>query len=209
MRLNKIEYLPILLVIIAFGLGSCPFSVWIGQWLLKKDVRRYGDANPGAANVFRAGGRKAGCLALALDAGKGIPIVILASKFFDLSLSALYLICLSSILGHAFSPFLRFRGGKAVAVTYGALVALPQREIFLLFAIFMFLGFLLIETHSWVIMLGPIGSLAFLILTGIDSADFMFLLAILIIFTIKNFPDLKKSPGYQGVLFQWLQIIRR
>jgi glycerol-3-phosphate acyltransferase PlsY len=62
----------------AFWLGACPFSVWIGRWVLGKDIRDYGDGNPGAANVFRAGGRKSGCLAVILDTTKGVPFVALA-----------------------------------------------------------------------------------------------------------------------------------
>jgi acyl phosphate:glycerol-3-phosphate acyltransferase len=201
--------LLILLAAAAFGLGACPFALWIGQWLLKKDIRNYGDANPGAWNVFRAGGRKAGWLALALDVGKGVPVILLAGMFFNYSSPALYTIGLSAILGHAFSPVLHFRGGKAVAVTYGVLAALPQREIFLLMAIFMFTGFLLIETHAWVTMLGPLGSFAFLTVTGINGAQLFFLLTITIIFAIKNFSDLKTAPGYKGMLFHWLQIIRQ
>jgi len=201
--------LVILLAFAAFGLGSCPFSVWIGARLLKKDIRNYGDANPGAWNVFRAGGRKAGWLALALDVGKGVPLTLLAGTLFRLPMSSLFIIGISAILGHAFSPFLRFRGGKAVAVTYGVLVALPQRELFILMAVFMLLGYLLIEAHSWVTILGPLGSLAFMMITGITGAELFFLLAVLVIYTIKYYPELKTTPGYKGMLFQWLQIIRR
>ena len=44
-------FYPTLLVVSAFWLGACPFSVWIGQWLLGKDIRDYGDGNPGAAGA--------------------------------------------------------------------------------------------------------------------------------------------------------------
>ena len=64
-----------LLAVSAFCLGACPFSVWIGHWLLGKDIRDYGDGNPGVANVFRAGGRKSGCLAVIMGTAKGIPFI--------------------------------------------------------------------------------------------------------------------------------------
>jgi acyl phosphate:glycerol-3-phosphate acyltransferase len=197
------------LAIAAFGLGACPFSVWIGRWLLKKDVRDYGDANPGAWNVFRAGGRKAGWLALVLDVGKGVPVVMLAGSFFNLPAPAVLAIGISAILGHSFSPFLRFRGGKAVAVTYGVLVALPQREIFLFMAIFMLLGFLFIENRAWVIMLGPLGTLACFGIMGKAGIEILFVLSVLLIFAIKNYPDLKAVPGHRGIILQWLQSIRQ
>ena len=56
-----------------FGLGSVPFSVLIGRRVLGKNIREYGDGNPGAFNVFKAGGQKSGYLAIALDVGKGVP----------------------------------------------------------------------------------------------------------------------------------------
>ena len=201
--------LLLILVVAAFALGACPFSIWIGRWFLKKDVRDYGDANPGAWNVFLAGGHKAGWLALFLDIAKGVPIVALASLFFDLPMPAVFTVGISAILGHAFSPLLRFRGGKAVAVTYGVLVALPQREIFVLMAIFMFLGFLFIEVRAWIIMLGPLGSLFYFLITGTTSAELFFLLAIILVFTIKNYPDLRTKPGHQGIVIRWLYTIKR
>lgn len=50
-------FYPVSLAVLAFWLGACPFSVWIGRWFLDKDIREYGDGNPGAINVFRAGGQ--------------------------------------------------------------------------------------------------------------------------------------------------------
>ncbi len=79
-----------LLAVSAFWLGACPFSVWIGWWVLGKDIRNYGDGNPGAANVFRAGGRKPGYLDLILDTAKRVPFVFLAHSFFELPEEMLY-----------------------------------------------------------------------------------------------------------------------
>ena len=58
---------PILWIILCFLCGSLPFSVWIGAFLLGKNIRQYGDANPGATNVLRAGGKASAALALLLD----------------------------------------------------------------------------------------------------------------------------------------------
>jgi glycerol-3-phosphate acyltransferase PlsY len=60
----------LVLTIFGFFLGSLPFSVWLGQWVLKKDVRQYGDGNPGAANG-KAGGPVLGIIAVILDGLKG------------------------------------------------------------------------------------------------------------------------------------------
>src|SRR5690242_19021308 len=101
---------------IAFFCGALPFSVWIGQRVLKKDIRRYGDTNPGATNVLRAGGRGAAALALLLDFLKGALPVALAHFQANFTGWPLVGVALAPVLGHAFSPFLRFKGGKAVAV---------------------------------------------------------------------------------------------
>ena len=94
----------------AYLLGSLPFSVWLGKLFLKKDIRAYGDHNPGAANVFRAGNPMLGMAAVLLDVGKGIPFVVLA-RWLGLGQTAAVAVGLAAILGHAFSPWLRFHGG--------------------------------------------------------------------------------------------------
>ena len=88
----------VLLAIGAFWLGGCPFSVWIGRRFLGKDIRDYGDGNPGAANVFRAGNRKLGILAVLLDIGKGVPFVYLSHSLLALPEMATAAIGMSAIL---------------------------------------------------------------------------------------------------------------
>jgi len=197
------------MAVCAFWLGACPFSVWIGRWLLDKDIREYGDGNPGAVNVFRAGGRKSGCLALVLDVAKGIPFVALAHSFFNLSEVVVMGVALSAILGHAFSPTLRLRGGKSIAVTYGVLLALPQHEMLITFAVFMFLGFLFIESDAWTVMLGPAGSLAYLITTGGVSPESLFMLCVFAILTLKHLRELRTVPNFRVKITHWLQSRRR
>ena len=188
----------------AFSLGACPFSVWVGWWLLGRDIRDYGDGNPGAANVFRAGGRKSGCLAVFLDVAKGVPFVVMAHLFFKLPEAAVIIVALSAILGHAFSPLLKFKGGKSVAVTFGVLLALPQHEMLIVFAAFMFLGFLFIESDSWATMLGPSGSLAYMVAFSESPWSLVLMLCIFVIFGIKHFAELQTLPGFNGRLVYWL-----
>src|SRR3972149_7028677 len=194
----------ILLTVAAFCLGACPFSLWIGRRLLGKDIRDYGDGNPGAANIFRAGGRKAGSLALILDITKGTPFVVLAHSFFALSEAVVAVVAVSAILGSAFSPLLRFRGGKSIAITYGVLLALPYPEMCLSFAIFMFLGFSFIKTHSWIVMLGPTGTLAFLAATRASYWELSFMLSVLIILVAKHHSELRAVPEFEVKLVHWL-----
>lgn len=195
----------VLLAVAAFCLGACPFSLWIGRWLLGKDIRDYGDGNPGAVNVFRTGGRKAGSLALTLDIAKGTPFVVLAYSFFGLPEVTVMIVAVSAILGSAFSPILRFRGGKSVAITYGVLLALPQHEILLAFAVFMFLGFLFIETDAWTVMLGPTGSLAYLAVTRASHWELPFMASVLLILVVKHHNQLRTAPKFKLRLHGWLQ----
>jgi len=198
-----------LLAVSAFWLGACPFSLWIGQWLLGKDVRDYGDGNPGAINVFRAGGRKSGCLAAILDTGKGVPFVVLAHSFFGFSGGAVMAVALSAILGHAFSPLLRLKGGKSIGVTFGVLFALPQHEMLITFAAFMFLGFLFIENDAWTVMLGPVGSLAYLVTTTASLWQSLFMMGVLIVLAVKHSDELKTVPRCKVRPLGWLQSRRR
>lgn len=114
--------------LIAFFAGSLPFSVWIGRWVLRKDITTYGDANPGATNVIRAGGKKIGLLALLLDTLKALLPVGMAYYGAGIQSWGIVPIALAPIAGHAFSPFLGFHGGKAVATTLGTWMALTIWE---------------------------------------------------------------------------------
>jgi glycerol-3-phosphate acyltransferase PlsY len=109
----------VLWTLIAFLSGSIPFSVLVGRLAANVDIRKYGDHNPGATNVLRATGWGWGALAGLLDYLKGaVPVGI---PWFLLGIHGwgIVPIALAPLLGHAYSPWLRFRGGKAVATTFG------------------------------------------------------------------------------------------
>jgi len=183
--------------------------VWVGRWFLGEDIRDYGDSNPGAANVFRAGGRKSGFLAVIMDMAKGVPFVVLADSLFGLPDAAVMAVALSAILGHVFSPFLRWRGGKAIAVTFGTIIFLPQHDIPIIFTSFVVLGFLFMENDAWRALLGPVGSLAYLMITVGNSWESLFMLCVLVIFIRKNYSGLQTVPRPGWALINWLQSRRR
>ena len=189
----------------AFWLSACPFSVWIGRLVLDRDIREYGDGNPGAFNVFRAGGRVSGCLAVMLDVGKAIPFVILAHSYFKLPEPAIFLVALCAIMGHAFSPLLGFRGGKSVSVTFGVLAVLPYPEVLATLAIFMLLGFFFLQNDSWTVMLGPAGSLSYLVVTGASHWVSLFMLCVFTVLGIKHLDELRTSPKIKVRVINWLQ----
>lgn len=199
----------VLLVVGAFLLGSCPFSLWIGNWLLSRDIRGYGDGNPGAYNVFRAGGRKSGVLALIADIGKGVPFVYLANYVLGLPMAMVMGVGLAAILGHAYSPFLGFRGGKALAVTGGVLLTMPQHEMVVSVILLLLLAFLFIEGDAWRVMFGLVGSLIYLVVTKGLALEALFMLCVLAIIAVKHINELRSTtPAFGGVVGNLLRARR-
>jgi glycerol-3-phosphate acyltransferase PlsY len=136
-----------------FTLGALPFSVWIGNWALQKDIRTTGDHNPGATNVLRSGGKGWYALALMLDIGKGALPVGLAAQVAGISGWSLIPIALAPPLGHAFSPFLKFRGGKAVATAFGVWIGLTLWKMPLVSLSLLTLFSLLITPSGWAVLI--------------------------------------------------------
>ena len=114
--------------LVGFLLGSIPFSFIIGKLFLRIDIRTTGDGNPGSTNVWVAGGWKVGLFAGVLDFLKGVVPVGIALYSIGISDWGLIPVALSPIAGHAFTPFLKFKGGKAIAVSYGVWMALTKLE---------------------------------------------------------------------------------
>ena len=195
----------ILLALGAFWLGACPFSVWISKKLAKKDIREYGDGNPGAFNVFRSSGTKMGILALILDIAKGAPFVALSHAVCRLPLPVVLVIGLCAILGHAYSPFLNLKGGKALAVTLGVLLALPQHDIAIAMLILTLLGFLLMESHAWAVMFGPPVTLVYLLVTRGPSWEALFIVCVLAIWIAKQFDELRTVPRLKMKPVAWFR----
>ncbi|MBF0283063.1 MAG: glycerol-3-phosphate 1-O-acyltransferase PlsY [Magnetococcales bacterium] len=112
-----------LLWIAAYLLGAVPFGLLVGRVFGVADVRQQGSGNIGATNVLRAAGKKAGAVTLLLDIGKGAAAVALASRLTDNNLLAVAGTALAAFLGHLYPVYLKFRGGKGVAVALGVLLA--------------------------------------------------------------------------------------
>jgi len=131
--------LPALLVVAAFLLGSIPWGLLLTRWVAGVDVRTVGSGNVGATNVSRALGGKWFFVVFALDAGKGVAPVLLFPGFAGHPHSEwLRAACgLAAVLGHVFSPFLGFKGGKGVATGAGATAALAPLPFLGAFAVFM------------------------------------------------------------------------
>jgi len=116
-------------VCIAFLSGSVPFGLLLTRLFAGRDVRRVGSGNIGAANVARAAGTKVGIAVAALDVLKGM-VPVIAAMLAGMSPATLAAVAFAGVLGHDFSIFLGFRGGKGVATSIGvALVLAPVAGI--------------------------------------------------------------------------------
>ena len=147
----RLEYL---IPLIAYLLGSIPFGYILIKSAKGQDIRSFGSGNIGATNVFRKN-RLAGILTLILDGTKGYLAVMLAGWLGgSIEWQAVAAVC--AIIGHVFTFWLRFKGGKGVATGCGAYLALSPS------AVFMTLGlFLLILILTRYISLSSIGATAF------------------------------------------------
>jgi len=112
----------ILWSLIAYILGSIPFGLVVAKTFCKIDPREDGSKNTGATNIARLCGLKFGIATLLLDVSKGLFPVLLASMWIE-SNFGVSMVVLAAIFGHAFSCFMNLKGGKAVATTIGAFLA--------------------------------------------------------------------------------------
>jgi acyl phosphate:glycerol-3-phosphate acyltransferase len=134
----------ILFMIIEFICGSLMFSYWLGL-AVKKNLRVIGDGNPGAFNLWSASGYRLGILGIILDFMKGyLPLVILVEHGFIRGLTIVP-VAIAPILGHDFSPFLKFKGGKGIAVTFGVWSAVTRFEVSIAYAIILAMLLLIVK----------------------------------------------------------------
>lgn len=117
-------------ILVSYFLGSIPTAYIFGQVIKGVDIRKFGSGNVGATNAMRVLGKGPGISVLLLDMLKGVLAVLLAGGFVASRNNPAYseyilLLCgLTSIVGHNWTIFLEFKGGKGIATTFGVLVAL-------------------------------------------------------------------------------------
>jgi len=136
-------------LVLAYLLGAIPFSLLIGRKVKGIDLREHGSGNLGATNVYRTLGAGWGGACLLLDMAKGVAAVLVmtlvvgsqaAGESLPLRLTPdMYRILagIVAILGHSFSPFVGFRGGKGIATTFGVFLVLEPFPVLFAFAVFL------------------------------------------------------------------------
>jgi acyl phosphate:glycerol-3-phosphate acyltransferase len=114
---------------LAYLLGAIPTALWVGRWFYNLDIRQHGSGNSGATNTFRVLGKQAGAGVLAFDIAKGAAAAALAHGLVQAgAIAGSQLIAwqlalgLTAVLGHIYSAFAGFKGGKGVASLLGVVV---------------------------------------------------------------------------------------
>jgi acyl phosphate:glycerol-3-phosphate acyltransferase len=128
----------ILALILAYLLGSVPTALLVGRHLRGIDLREHGSRNLGATNAFRVLGRRYGVAVLFIDIIKGLAAVVLIPSVLGMrnaTPATEMLIGAAAILGHVYSPWVGFRGGKGVATAVGVFLAVATTEMLILLVV--------------------------------------------------------------------------
>ena len=196
-------FLIILLILLAYLIGSIPSAVWIGKIFYGIDVRQHGSGNAGATNVIRTLGYKAGIPVLIFDVLKGWVAVQVIFLFPYAGLTNDYLtyirigMAFAAVLGHVFPVLAGFKGGKGVGTLAGTAIALYPLALLIVLVIFI-LTLLLTRYVSLASILGGI-SFPFIVIfiTGQDHPGLVLLAIIVAIFIplthLKNIKRLVKG----------------
>ena len=197
-------------IILAFLIGSVPTGYLLNKYFGQGDIRKVGSGNIGATNVLRHSGKLLGLLTLLIDIGKGVLVLeLLFALMVNAELdsfvwSDISIIGSSVVLGHIFSPWLKFKGGKGVATMLGVILFLGTGYI----------NIFLITVFSWLIIVFitryvALGSVISLMVATIYSffyipSLFVFFVLMTLLITYKhkdNFERIKNNKEHKITFF--------
>ncbi len=188
----------ILMVILAYLLGSVNWAYILGRAVKKIDIRKYD--NPGVAGAWRQLGPKWGVLVALLDIGKAaLPVYIIKVLFLP-NYTPIILVVLAVILGHNWPIFLQFRGGMGLGTTMGALLILLPKEFGIAFLVALVVGlglWLILKRRKATVAYGSmIGYILMPILTWMKFREShpLFILTLLLfgVVIIRQIPPVKR-----------------
>ncbi len=138
----------LLVIVLAYLIGSIPTSVWVSKGFFQIDIREYGSGNAGATNTYRILGPRWGTLVMLVDMLKGIAAVKLAfllPHYIDNPIQLVNLqigLGLAAVLGHIFPVWAEFRGGKGVATLFGMVLGIQPNVALCCVGVFLLVLFL-------------------------------------------------------------------
>ena len=175
----------------SYFLGSIPFGLLLTKIFLNQDIRNIGSGNIGTTNVLRTGKKTLAIATLLLDSLKGYASVIISLIYFN---DLIFLSALICFIGHVFPIWLKFKGGKGVAVYLGIIMALsfPLAIVFMISWVFIAFIFKYSSLSS---LTGSLTVVFYSLITGnFQLSLFLFLFFIIILFTHReNLRRLKDS----------------
>jgi glycerol-3-phosphate acyltransferase PlsY len=182
--------IKILYILLTYLCGSVPFAYIVAKAKGKVDIRTIGSGNSGAANVFREIGKDAGVITLTADILKGF-IPVYFARVIDNSFSYSIAVAATAIVGHIFTIFLKFKGGKGVATGFGVFSALMPLPSLIALSIF---G--LVFVLSRYVSLGSICAIISLPLTsyflGYDTKLVIFTFAAMFLIIYRHRTNIKR-----------------
>jgi len=194
------------LIFFSFICGSLPFSVWLGKIFLGLDVRQFGDGNPGATNAYKAGNKMVGFITLILDISKAAAPIGYAYYNLNVRGIPMFFIAIVPIFGHVFSPFLGFRGGKALATALGVWIGLTIWKVSLPAALSALIGIALFTSPGWAVMFALAGILTTLIFWLPDPFLFLIWAAETLILAGTHRTDLRYHPQLRPWLAKYFLV---
>lgn len=176
--------------------GAIPWSVWLGKLFFHIDPRQQHDHNPGAANAFRAAGWRLGIAVLALDFTKAWVPVTIAHWILAFPDQQLFWIALMPTIGHAFSIFLRFRGGRGIVVMFGVWAGLTLYQIPLVMGLTATASLFVFKRDEYRSLAIPLVLIAYLLLTRSPGWMIALALAQLLVLAAKLGTFLARQYGH-------------
>lgn len=178
--------------------GSVPWSIVSAKLVGGKDVRSVGDGNPGATNAWIVAGWHVGLCSMILDIGKAMLPVWWALRYLSSPVTSvehalMAVVAISPVIGHGWSPILKFRGGKALASSWGSWIALTQGLAFPVAAIFLGVIHMFQKNHALTVTFA-VGGL--MVVSGIlfrEQYIVMFGVADLLIVLLKHRQEYSKG----------------
>ncbi|KNE14313.1 glycerol-3-phosphate 1-O-acyltransferase PlsY [Helicobacter pylori] len=144
--LNFLTNINVIFTLLGYFIGGIPFGYALMKIFYSMDITKIGSGGIGATNVLRAlqskgvsNAKQMALLVLILDLFKGM-FAVLLSKWFGLDYSLQWMVAIASILGHCYSPFLNFNGGKGVSTIMGSVVLLIPIESLIGLVVWFFVG---------------------------------------------------------------------
>jgi len=181
----------ILAIVIAYLLGAIPFAYIAGRFTKDVDIRHVGGGNVGTTNVLREVGTGAGLLVFAGDVLKGV-MAILVARWLSVAMIIIFTAGLAAIIGHNWSIFIGFSGGKGGATTIGVFFALMPVYTAIIFGIMLLVAFL--TSNLRLAMMSGFMVLPFLLWGfGEDWSLIVYSVAMLLILALRILPSIIKG----------------